>query len=266
MIRSLIISGAMLAMATLASGQALNNPNFTAGLDYWYTANGVDWVVNPQTPGTVNWSSQHSGSACMAVDGGPSSVSLIQATDDDLFSGDSIWCNLWTTDMSAFGGLYLTIGGDSGEFAEIHPDAGYHHFGCTFIRNHPVGSEVRLTLLAYPGTCTSWVVGCNAAIAEEDEGRPTLHPAILRVAPTIASAGTEISFEAPRSANVALTVYDELGQVVRRLMRGQVEPGTYRSNWDGRDDTGRPVSAGTYLIRLRSDADFTDAQRVIVAK
>jgi translation initiation factor IF-1 len=44
-------------------------------------------------------------------------------------------------------------------------------------------------------------------------------------------------------------------KVVRKLMDWATPPGLYTVTWDGRDDTGKPVSAGTYHYRAKVDQD-----------
>ena len=43
-----------------------------------------------------------------------------------------------------------------------------------------------------------------------------------------------------------------LGRVVRTLAYGEYEPGYYSFGWDGRNNFGQTVSAGVYLIKMRT--------------
>jgi flagellar hook assembly protein FlgD len=45
-------------------------------------------------------------------------------------------------------------------------------------------------------------------------------------------------------------LYDTRGRAVRTLAEGPREAGEYEATWNGTDDTGRHVAAGTYLLRL----------------
>jgi flagellar hook assembly protein FlgD len=53
-----------------------------------------------------------------------------------------------------------------------------------------------------------------------------------------------------RDALVQLLVYDAAGRRVRRLVSGASSAGLHDVPWDGRDDAGRAVASGAYLIRL----------------
>ena len=52
-----------------------------------------------------------------------------------------------------------------------------------------------------------------------------------------------------RETRARIGVYDALGRQVRLLMSGQLQKGSYRLLWDGRDDTGRNVPSGVYWAK-----------------
>jgi flagellar hook assembly protein FlgD len=52
---------------------------------------------------------------------------------------------------------------------------------------------------------------------------------------------------------VTLKIYDILGQEVRTLANEKQAPGIKSLVWDGRDDTGKAVSSGIYIYRLRAN-------------
>ena len=60
----------------------------------------------------------------------------------------------------------------------------------------------------------------------------------------------------PQALTVAL--YDLAGRRVRVLWDGQAAAGRKRLTWDGRDDRGRLVAPGHYLLRVDIDADRGD--------
>ena len=65
---------------------------------------------------------------------------------------------------------------------------------------------------------------------------------------------TAFSYGVPASADrvdVGIDVFDARGRLVRHLVSGQQAPGTYRTVWDGRDDSGRRTQSGVYFYRLR---------------
>ena len=52
------------------------------------------------------------------------------------------------------------------------------------------------------------------------------------------------------AGDVDLTIYNVLGQPVRRVWAGPLAAGEHRLVWDGRDGQGQPVAAGVYVVRL----------------
>lgn len=63
---------------------------------------------------------------------------------------------------------------------------------------------------------------------------------------------------------VTVTVYDVAGRVVRRLWSGGVA-GERDVHWDGRNDDGRRVASGAYLVRVRSH-DSAETVKTILIK
>lgn len=63
---------------------------------------------------------------------------------------------------------------------------------------------------------------------------------------------TAIPFELASSAEIRLTIYNLLGEQVRSLASGVFSAGSHEIRWNGRDDAGESVAAGTYIYRLES--------------
>jgi len=61
---------------------------------------------------------------------------------------------------------------------------------------------------------------------------------------------TSISFRLPARARVSVEVFDLLGRRVRTLADAELEAGTHRMDWDGRDEAGRALSSGIYFTQL----------------
>ncbi|HAD81511.1 MAG: hypothetical protein A2509_10485 [Candidatus Edwardsbacteria bacterium RIFOXYD12_FULL_50_11] len=69
---------------------------------------------------------------------------------------------------------------------------------------------------------------------------------------------TAIKYQLPSQSPVRLNVYNISGQLVRTLVDAKQLPGYYNIAWNGRDNSGRPVSAGVYFYRLNAgDVDLT---------
>lgn len=83
---------------------------------------------------------------------------------------------------------------------------------------------------------------------------PSPAPELLAVRsyPNPFNPQTAISLDLAAPAVVQLRVYDLCGRLVRLLGSGPRAEGTHRLAWDGRDDRGLPVAAGTYLLRVQA--------------
>ncbi|PIP12097.1 MAG: hypothetical protein COX49_07500, partial [bacterium (Candidatus Stahlbacteria) CG23_combo_of_CG06-09_8_20_14_all_40_9] len=61
--------------------------------------------------------------------------------------------------------------------------------------------------------------------------------------------------------------YNNAGQLVRVLVDGEKEPGYYRVNWDGKDETGKKLPVGIYFYRMDafdSKDRFTETKKMIL--
>ena len=76
---------------------------------------------------------------------------------------------------------------------------------------------------------------------------------------------TAISLALPREQSVRLEIYNVLGQRIRTLMSGPMDPGFHTIVWNGRDDAGRAAAAGLY-ITLMQTRDFRQARKMLLVK
>jgi hypothetical protein len=64
------------------------------------------------------------------------------------------------------------------------------------------------------------------------------------------NAGTTIPFRVPHRSEIALRVYNILGEEVAMLVNGRLEAGTHTAQWNGSRPDGRPLPSGIYFYRL----------------
>ena len=74
----------------------------------------------------------------------------------------------------------------------------------------------------------------------------------LREFPNPFNSSLTLVYSLPEETPVRLAVYDISGSPVRLLVSGYGEPGLHRVTWDGRDEEGRPVASGIYIVRLEA--------------
>ncbi|MDZ7263665.1 MAG: discoidin domain-containing protein [candidate division KSB1 bacterium] len=63
---------------------------------------------------------------------------------------------------------------------------------------------------------------------------------------------TMITFDLPEQAKVSLQVYNLMGQTIRTLVNENKPAGSYRIQWDGKDDHGKAVASGVYFYQIKA--------------
>lgn len=76
---------------------------------------------------------------------------------------------------------------------------------------------------------------------------------------------TTINYQLTQSSPVNLSIYNSLGQKVRTLVNGVVQPGSHQAVWDGRNDAGETVGSGMYLYLFKAD-NFSKTHKMILMK
>ena len=83
------------------------------------------------------------------------------------------------------------------------------------------------------------------------------HPTRFALAPAFPNpfnGSTQITYTLAAGTLVELRLHNALGQAVRTLLRQHREVGTHQIHWDGKDDQGRALASGTYLLIMRAGA------------
>jgi hypothetical protein len=116
-------------------------------------------------------------------------------------------------------------------------------------------SSYDVTLASNPRNCTSPVTGI---------GDTPAYPAIkMTIGPNPFSAVATIEFTLSSNAAVSMNVYSVKGERVRHIETTNYRQGGGRILWDGRDDAGRALPSGTYLVRVSAN-NSTAIQRVTI--
>ena len=70
---------------------------------------------------------------------------------------------------------------------------------------------------------------------------------------------TTITYELAAASTVRLSIYNLLGQEIRRLIDKAQPAGLHRVGWDGLDQAGRAAASGVYLYRLSTHSGKTQS-------
>ncbi len=93
---------------------------------------------------------------------------------------------------------------------------------------------------------------------------PSLHARLLPIRPNPGRDAFLVRFELPRREAAEVGIFDVGGRCARVLIREERSAGMQSASWDGRGDSGDPVSPGLYWVRLRAGDEIWMARCVVL--
>ncbi len=113
----------------------------------------------------------------------------------------------------------------------------------------PVEGEQRFEVsAAFASTRTSGISEISYSVVNESADDETL--ILEQNDPNPFSGRTRLDFKIPNDADTKLVIYDVGGALIRTLVDMKLESGSHSVEWDGQDDSGKPVESGIYLYKL----------------
>ncbi len=103
------------------------------------------------------------------------------------------------------------------------------------------------------------------AVKEEQPHIPACM-VILGNYPNPFNMATSIEFTLPVKSGIVLTIYNSLGQEVKRFVEEYAEPGTKTLLWDGCDEYGNPMTSGIYIYNLQLDNGQIISNKMLLLK
>ncbi len=98
-----------------------------------------------------------------------------------------------------------------------------------------------------------------------DDTTPGLNTALKGNFPNPFNPSTQISFELASPGAVSLEIFNQKGQLVKRLLDAELPAGAHTTAWNGCDDNDSPVSSGVYFYRMRS-GKFSSTRKMVLMK
>jgi hypothetical protein len=102
---------------------------------------------------------------------------------------------------------------------------------------------------------------------ESQSGLPKVY-SLSQNYPNPFNPSTTIAFDIPAISGekqfVNLTVYDIRGRCVRTLINSDLEPGSHKIRWNGRDDRGQSVASGIYLYTLKAGEEIFTRKMIVL--
>ncbi len=88
--------------------------------------------------------------------------------------------------------------------------------------------------------------------------------ALLPAQPNPFSDNTAIRFSIPRSEEVQLLIYNNMGQVVKSFTE-YFTAGEHKIRWNGETDAGATISTGSYFVQMRAGT-FVKGQKLVMVR
>jgi len=90
---------------------------------------------------------------------------------------------------------------------------------------------------------------------------------LLQNYPNPFNPSTTIAYDIPEGKEVfvRLNVYNIRGQLVRTLVNETMSEGSYKIQWDGKDNNGRYASSGVYFYRIQA-GEFNKIRKMVILK
>ncbi|HPG39297.1 MAG TPA: FlgD immunoglobulin-like domain containing protein [bacterium] len=76
---------------------------------------------------------------------------------------------------------------------------------------------------------------------------------------------TGIEYELSHDTEVNISIYNITGELIKIIIAGRQNAGSYKIQWDGRDNSGNSVAGGVYLYQLKAD-DFVQCKKMILLR
>ncbi len=90
---------------------------------------------------------------------------------------------------------------------------------------------------------------------------------LLRVSPSPIRRSAEgwIAYRVPglEAVPVRVDLHDVRGALLNRLVETTQLPGPYRIRWPHRSDTGKPLGAGMYFLKIEGEG-FHESRRIVL--
>ncbi|UCH64282.1 MAG: T9SS type A sorting domain-containing protein [Fidelibacterota bacterium] len=116
-----------------------------------------------------------------------------------------------------------------------------------------------VTLVSSDGILTSALIGGMREMVPDEF-------ALSQNYPNPFNPSTNINFSLPSEGQVKLTVFNLLGQEVRTLVSGALEPGNYKAVWNSLNNQGEKVGTGIYFYHLVVNNKVIATKKMVLMK
>ena len=120
----------------------------------------------------------------------------------------------------------------------------------------------------YAWSSPVWVQHVPSAGVNESMDQRAQGVRLLPNAPNPFYPRTQIRYESRGvlEGPIGMTIHDVTGRRVRDFGLVPATTGVHRVSWDGRDDQGRELPSGIYLVRLETARNLVRSQRILLTR
>ncbi len=76
---------------------------------------------------------------------------------------------------------------------------------------------------------------------------------------------TVICYSLPKQSDVTISIFNLLGQNVKKIENKNQTAGQHEINWDGTGQSGRAVASGIYFYQIEA-GDYNESKKMIMLK
>lgn len=182
-----------------------------------------------------------------------------QDARDATFDGNDLYAQRLSSagaPLWAANGVAVSVAPRDQDSPALLPDGGGGVFAAWTDHRSDVGDVYAEWLNA------SGVPGGSALAAPGPETASAF--ALAPPAPTPTRSGARMRVTLPRATAVRVSVCDAQGRRVRAWDAGVLAAGTHQLAWDGRDDAGRPVAPGVWLVNVEAGGRTRNGRIVVL--
>lgn len=106
----------------------------------------------------------------------------------------------------------------------------------------------------------------GSGVSEETIGNLPPSIRLSQNYPNPFNPSTAISYSIKQTNLVQLTIYDQLGRLVRKLVNENQSADEHSVVWDGRNQSGKLVASGIYFYTLKVGEDISVSRKMILLK
>ena len=140
------------------------------------------------------------------------------------------------------------------EEASVSAIANRRPFGARFLewQGDASGQDTAVVIVMDADKEITAVFELPASVDEAADALPE-KVALYQNYPNPFNPETRIHYDIPDLTHVTLEIYNINGQKVRTLVNAAKSPGRYTEVWDATNDSGKNVTSGVYLLRLKTE-------------